>query len=99
MQKALGDQFLSPLTPSLLGCYLSFGVAFACMVGGQLVSIKPTIQASKYNLIFGFFGLPFGLTMIIIMGAELFTSDILFMTAALLEGKVKVASVAWNLIW
>ncbi len=98
MQKALGDQFLSPLTPSLLGCYLSFGVAFACMVGGQLVSIKAN-DPGLYNLIFGFFGLPFGLTMIIIMGAELFTSDILFMTAALLEGKVKVASVAWNLIW
>lgn len=82
----------------LAGCYLSFGMAFAFLVGGQLNAIKVN-DPGLFNLIYGFFGLPFGLTMIILMGADLFTSDVTFLLAAWVEGKVAAVSIYWNLIW
>ncbi|KAG2487888.1 hypothetical protein HYH03_013470 [Edaphochlamys debaryana] len=82
----------------LAGAYLSFGMAFAFLVGGQLKDIKVG-DPGLYNLILGFFGLPFGLTMIILMGSDLYTSDVTFMFAAWCEGKTRMTAVVWNLVW
>nr|AAT39457.1 NAR1.6 [Chlamydomonas reinhardtii] len=82
----------------LAGAYLSFGMAFAFLVGGQLKNIKVD-DPGLYNVILGFFGLPFGLTMIILMGSDLYTSDVTFMLAAWCEGKTKMTAVVWNLVY
>lgn len=39
------------------------------------------------KLIFGLFGLPFGLYMVLTAGGELFTGNTALVTAALIEGK------------
>ncbi|KAG2500854.1 hypothetical protein HYH03_001615 [Edaphochlamys debaryana] len=82
----------------LAGAYLSFGMALAFLVGGQLRAVRAN-DPGLYNLVLGAFGLPFGLTMIILMGADLFTSDVSFMLAAWCEGKARIGAVAWNLGW
>lgn len=51
----------------------------------------PTLQKEYpglQSLIFGAFGFPLGLTVIIIVGGDLFTSNCSYMMAALHEGKV-----------
>lgn len=45
------------------------------------------------RLLFGAFGVPFGLALIIICGADLFTANICFMTAAFFE--VRTGPVSW----
>ncbi|CAL5225938.1 g8733 [Coccomyxa viridis] len=77
----------------LAGVYVSFAGALSYTVGGEVNDIRranPGVQ----KLLFGAFGVPFGLALIIICGADLFTANTCFMTAAYFEGKVK----SWHLV-
>ncbi|KAK9825754.1 hypothetical protein WJX74_004634 [Apatococcus lobatus] len=70
----------------LAGVYLSFGGALAYAVGGQMPETQ-TSNPGLQHLIFGAFGLPFGLALILICGGELYTSNCAYMPAALFEGR------------
>mmetsp|Transcript_15591 Transcript_15591/g.33686 ORF Transcript_15591/g.33686 Transcript_15591/m.33686 type:complete len:319 (+) Transcript_15591:87-1043(+) len=87
------------------GCHIGFGSYLAITVGGacpQIAEANPGLQ----KIIFGAFGLPFGLIMTLVTGAELFTGNTALVTAAVMEGKTTtkdliknwVASYAGNLV-
>lgn len=61
----------------IAGCYVSFGAWLAVTVGGNvpdLVSANPGLQ----KMLYGIFGYPMGLTLVAILGGELFTSNTAF---------------------
>jgi formate/nitrite transporter FocA (FNT family) len=58
---------------SLLGgIYLSLGVVLSISIGGQLNEMQE-IDPGLQKLILGVFGIPFGLTMVVLCGADLMT--------------------------
>lgn len=77
----------------LRNCYKSACVPLvtAChCAAAQVKHSNPGIQ----KLIFGGFGLPFGLAMIVICGGELYTSNAAFMPAAMYEARRVVPFLA-----
>jgi len=87
------------------GCHIGFGSYLAITVGGACPAIaeaNPGLQ----KLIFGSFGLPFGLIMTLVTGAELFTGNTALVAASAMEGKTTkseltkswVASYAGNFV-
>lgn len=87
------------------GCHIAFGAYLAITVGGAcpgIASENPGLQ----KIIFGSFGLPFGLIMTLVTGGELFTGNTALVTAAYKEGKIEgkdliknwVASYAGNFV-
>jgi formate/nitrite transporter len=89
----------------LSGCHIGFGAYLMLTVGAAcpgLVSTNPGLQ----KIILGSFGLPFGLMMTLVTGAELFTGNTALVTAAALEGEADagglmkswVASYAGNFV-
>jgi formate/nitrite transporter len=68
----------------LSGCYLSFGGAISLMIAGA----SPSLDMGTRRLIQGMFGLPIGLTMIVLCGTQLFTGNMAFFTFALWERRV-----------
>ncbi len=68
----------------LAGAYLGLGATFYLFVAGQL----PTIEKSDpglQHLVLGAFGLPMGLGLIVISGAELYTANCAYLSAAVFE--------------
>ena len=79
------------------GCHIAFGAYLAISVGGAcpgIAAANPGLQ----KMIFGAFGLPFGLIMTLTSGAELFTGNTALVTAALAEGKTTTKDLAKNWI-
>ncbi|CAK0782118.1 hypothetical protein CVIRNUC_005569 [Coccomyxa viridis] len=70
----------------LAGFYLSFGGLLAYSIGGEVPDIKASNPGAQ-KLIYGAFGLPFGLALIVICGGELFTGNAAMLPAAVFEGK------------
>eukprot|EP00965_Chrysotila_dentata_P235892 6201010-Pleurochrysis_carterae.AAC.7 len=73
----------------LSGVHIAFGAFLMVSVGGAcpgLAATNPGLQ----KMIFGAFGLPFGLMMTLVTGAELFTGNTALVTAAVLEGKASL---------
>jgi len=71
----------------LSGCHIGFGAFLMLSVGGAcpgLAATNPGLQ----KIVLGAFGLPFGLMMTLVSGAELFTGNTALVTMALLEDKV-----------
>lgn len=80
------------------GAYIAMGALLSLTVGGAL----PALQASNpglQKLILGLIGLPLGLTLVCITGAELFTGNTALVTTAVLEGKASVAALLKNWMW
>jgi len=74
------------------GCHIGFGSYLAITVGGacpQLAEANPGLQ----KIIFGAFGLPFGLIMTLVTGGELFTGNTALVTASAMEGKTTPAEL------
>lgn len=68
------------------GAHIGFGSYLAITVGGAcpgIASANPGLQ----KIIFGAFGLPFGLIMTLVTGGELFTGNTALVTAAYKEGQ------------
>jgi len=89
----------------LSGAHIGFGAFLMLSVGGAcpgLASANPGLK----SIISGAFGLPFGLFMTLMTGAELFTGNTALVTMAVLEGKANLgqlikswsASYAGNLV-
>jgi formate transporter len=79
------------------GCHIGFGVYLALTVGGACPGIaaeNPGLQ----KFIMSAIGLPTGLLMALVTGAELFTGNTALVSAAYMEGKVTKQAVAKNFI-
>lgn len=81
----------------LSGCHIGFGAFLMLSVGGAcpgLASSNPGLKA----IVSGAFGLPFGLFMTLMTGAELFTGNTALVTMAVLEGKASGAELvkSWS---
>ena len=80
----------------LAGTHIGFGAYLAVAIGAAC----PGLHASNPGLqkmVFGAFGLPFGLFMISMTGAELYTGNAALVPMAWLEGKATAAQVVRNL--
>ncbi|CAM9578311.1 unnamed protein product [Ectocarpus sp. 4 AP-2014] len=84
----------------LSGFHIGFGGLLAVTVGGSIPAIK-SANPGLQKLLFGLFGLPFGLFMVLVAGGELFTGNTALVTAALVEGKATVANLVknWTCSW
>jgi len=74
------------------GVHIGFGAYLALTIGGAcpgLAASNPGLQ----KLIFGAFGLPFGLMLTLATGGELFTGNTLLLTSALREGKTTLSKL------
>jgi len=89
----------------LSGAHIGFGAFLMLSVGGAcpgLAATNPGLQ----KIVSGAFGLPFGLFMTLMTGAELFTGNTALVTMATLEGKAEpdqlakswIASYAGNFV-
>lgn len=81
----------------LAGMYIAFGGLLMLSVGTccpGLAATNPGLQ----RLVQGFIGLPFGLIIVVLCGAELFTGNIAFMTAAFWEKKATFGQLLKNWI-
>jgi len=79
------------------GCHIGFGAYLAIAIGGACPGIaaqNPGLQ----KMIFGAFGLPFGLIMTLVTGGELFTGNTALVGAAVMEGKATKKDLAKNWI-
>ena len=74
---------------------LQIDIQYHCAreVNNEYIFISTTIQ-----IIFGAFGLPFGLIMTLVTGGELFTGNTALVTAAAMEGKTTKADLMKNWI-
>ncbi|KAK9811204.1 hypothetical protein WJX73_010339 [Symbiochloris irregularis] len=84
------------LSAVLAGAYVGFGGMLALSVGANL----PEIAASNpglQKLILGGFGLPAGLMLVLVCGAELFTSNTAMLPVAIYEGRAKLAQLVRNM--
>ena len=67
----------------------------------QLSHELRTTEKGLFNMLFGIFGFPFGLTMTVLNGASLFTSNVAYMMAAFIErkssvwGAVRIVCMSW----
>ncbi|CAM9515770.1 unnamed protein product [Discosporangium mesarthrocarpum] len=80
------------------GCHIAFGGLLALTVGGNcpgIAAANPGLQ----KMIFGAFGLPFGLFMTVVGGGELFTGNTAVVTAAKIEGKATTGGLLKNWIF
>ncbi|EIE18297.1 Formate/nitrite transporter, partial [Coccomyxa subellipsoidea C-169] len=77
------------------GAFIGFGSFLALSVGGAcpgLASTNPGLQ----KMVYGAFGLPFGLLLVLMCGAELFTGNTALVTASVFEGKASLNQLAKN---
>jgi hypothetical protein len=70
----------------LAGMYIGIGFSLCMLCAGQLSAELRAAQPGLFNLMYGVFGFPLGLSMVVINGASLFTSNVAYMTAAVRAG-------------
>lgn len=80
----------------LAGAYIGFGFALCMIAGGQMTTIRKN-DPGLFNMLYGSFGFPMGLTLCVIAGAELFTSNIAYMVLALAQGKATLRQLLY--VW
>ena len=68
----------------LAGAYLGLGATFYLYVAGQMPSIEKS-DPGVQHLVLGAFGLPMGLGLIVVTGAELLTANSVYTSAAVFE--------------
>lgn len=73
----------------LAGCYLGLGFSCCMICGGQMANIKKN-DPGLQSLLYGIYGFPVGLVLILICGGDLFTSNCCYMLAALCEGRTSI---------
>ena len=79
----------------LAGAFIGFGGTLAFTVGAAVPGIaaaNPGLQ----KMILGAFGLPFGLLMVLLSGADLFTGNTMLVTMAKFEGKASTRDLLKN---
>ncbi len=92
----------------LAGMYIGFGFSLCMLTGGQMSRELRHEQPGLFTLVYSTFGFPLGLTLVVVAGAELFTSNVAYMTAHALEagrarwrqsalGWLRVCGASWLL--
>ncbi|CAM9291529.1 unnamed protein product [Choristocarpus tenellus] len=94
-KKATGSCQNTLMLGFISGCHIAFGGLLALTVGANIPAMA-TANPGLQKLLFGIFGLPFGLYMVIVGGGELFTGNTAVVTAALIEGKATVKQLIKN---
>ncbi|CAM9139835.1 unnamed protein product [Ectocarpus sp. 6 AP-2014] len=97
-KKASGSAAKLFLMGIISGCHIGFGALLAVSIGGNcpgLLATNPGLQ----KIIFGAFGLPFGLFMTVVGGGELFTGNTAVVTAAVIEGKASIGGLLKNWVF
>ncbi|KAF5841851.1 Formate/nitrite transporter-domain-containing protein [Dunaliella salina] len=94
-EKAKYSWYKLVLLSVLAGAYVGFGYTTALQVGGNMNQAPSNPDKSEVNLgvfkaLVGAMGFPFAFTIIVVMGAELFTSMCAYTAAAWWEGKCTV---------
>mmetsp|Transcript_13229 Transcript_13229/g.39538 ORF Transcript_13229/g.39538 Transcript_13229/m.39538 type:complete len:296 (+) Transcript_13229:44-931(+) len=74
------------------GVHIGFGALLMLTVGGACPGLAES-NPGLHKLVLGAFGLPFGLMMTLLSGAELFTGNTALVTMALIEGKATTAGL------
>eukprot|EP00752_Nemacystus_decipiens_P007623 g6813.t1 len=99
-KKAAGKPADTLLLGIVSGFHIGFGGLLAVTVGGSMPAIK-SANPGLQKLLFGLFGLPFGLFMVLVAGGELFTGNTALVTAALIEGKATLTGLLknWSFSW
>eukprot|EP00903_Cladosiphon_okamuranus_P006030 g5948.t1 len=99
-KKAAGKPADILLLGMVSGFHIGFGGLLAITVGGSIPAIK-SANPGLQKLLFGLFGLPFGLFMVLVAGGELFTGNTALVTAALIEGKATISGLLknWSFSW
>lgn len=69
------------------GAYVSMGFALCLVCGGQLSADFRHAQPGAFNMLYAVFGFPMGLTLCVVNGASLFTSNVACLLAAALQRK------------
>mmetsp|Transcript_6450 Transcript_6450/g.18608 ORF Transcript_6450/g.18608 Transcript_6450/m.18608 type:complete len:341 (-) Transcript_6450:3-1025(-) len=95
--KAGLSSFKTVLLGLLAGVYVGFGALVMLHIGANcpgLAASNPGLQ----KLVAGAFGLPFGLFMVLVCGAELFTGNTCIMAAAMYAGAIKPGDLIKNWI-
>jgi len=83
----------------LAGAFIAMGGLFSIIVGAGLTGFhetNPGLQKLIFALVF-----PFGLVLVAMTGAELFTSNIMFLTPGVLSRKIPLRNLAknWTIVW
>jgi formate/nitrite transporter len=77
----------------LSGAHIGFGAFLMLSVGGACPGLAAT-NPGLHKIVLGAFGLPFGLMMTLLSGAELFTGNTALVTMAVLEDKATTKQLA-----
>jgi formate/nitrite transporter len=77
------------------GTHIGFGAYLALTVGGACFGIA-TDNPGLQKMILGAFGLPLGLMMSVVTGAEVFTGNTALVTTAVMEGKASWTDLIKN---
>ncbi|WIA22109.1 hypothetical protein OEZ85_004451 [Tetradesmus obliquus] len=83
----------------LAGCFIGFGFSTCMLAAGQLSPEYRKAEPGMFNLLFGAYGFPVGLSMCVINGASLFTSNIAYMAAACIQRKASAGQGLFVLLW
>lgn len=83
----------------LAGAFIALGGLFSIIVAGGLTSIK--VSDPGLQKLIGAFVFPFGLVLVAQTGAELFTSNIMFLAPGILARKISFKNlfINWGLAW
>eukprot|EP00878_Enallax_costatus_P003944 GHUV01004165.1.p1 GENE.GHUV01004165.1~~GHUV01004165.1.p1 ORF type:complete len:364 (+),score=79.37 GHUV01004165.1:278-1369(+) len=82
----------------MAGCFIGFGFSTCMIAAGQIPLDQRKANPGVFNLLFGAYGFPVGLSLCVINGASLFTSNIAYMMAAFIEKKATVWQAMW-VVW
>jgi formate/nitrite transporter len=78
----------------MAGTYVGIGVSVCMLVGGGLSDQFKHDQPGVFSLVYSLFGFPTALTLIVVTGADLFTSACCYATVGLLERRITAAQAA-----
>jgi len=83
----------------LAGAYIAFGGLFALIIGGGMPGVAATNPGVQKLVFGGTFS--FGLMMVVIAGADLFTGNIMYETMAFLDRKITILDLLknWGIVY
>lgn len=83
----------------MAGCFIGFGFSTCMIAAGQLSPEYRKAEPGMFNLLFGAYGFPVGLTLCVINGASLFTSNLAYMMASFIERKTTALQSIWIVLF
>ncbi|KAK9827314.1 hypothetical protein WJX81_003651 [Elliptochloris bilobata] len=94
-KKAVAPVWRQLMLGVLAGVCVSLGAFLALSISGNNPALS-TSHPGLYRLLFGAFGFPTGLLIVVLSGAELFTGNTAFLPLAVIERRASVRQLAVN---